>query len=328
MIRILPTAVLALALACIPASAVAQMHAHAQMQHDAHATHAAASAPMSARDSAALAEEVAAVRAATARYRDHANAVKDGYRRFGQEGPLMGEHWYRPDLVRKPLDLAHPSTLQYANIGGRKVLAGVAYTVYRRPGDPVPAGFAGAADAWHTHDVAHLADVATEDRPLLHGIVERRIRRGKVGPDGRTLLTMVHAWVWLDNPDGLFAQEHRALPYLRAGLPAAWATGAGVDAAQGVALLPADACAAEVKRTARLARTDDRQERLLAAACLQQAAQVRAALARRDAASVNAAAARAWAAYEASRGRILTAGQLARMERILGAAMEHEMVGM
>ncbi|HET7231012.1 MAG TPA: hypothetical protein VFJ16_13460 [Longimicrobium sp.] len=311
----------ALALASISAPAAAQMHTH-----DAHATHAAA--PMPTRDSAALAEQVAAVRAATARYRDHANAVADGYRRFGQEGPLMGEHWYRRDLVGRPLDLAHPSTLQYANIGGQKVLAGVAYTVYRRPGDPVPAGFAGSADAWHTHDIAHLAAAATEDRPLLHGIVERRIRRGKVGPDGRTLLTMVHAWVWLPNPDGLFAQEHRALPYLRADLPAAWATGAGDDAAQGIALLAPGACSAEVKRTEMLARTDGRQERLLSSACEQQAAQLRAALPRRDAGHVNAAAARAWTAYESSRARILTAGQLARMQRIMGATMEHGMMGM
>jgi N-acyl-D-aspartate/D-glutamate deacylase len=43
---------------------------------------------------------------------------------------------------------------------------------------------------------------------------------------------------------------------------------------------------------------------------------------------VNAAAARAWTAYERSRARILTAGQLARMQRILGAAMEHGMTGM
>jgi hypothetical protein len=304
-------------LLALPAPAIAQ--------HEHMAAHAPAS--MSAHESAELAAQVAAVRAATARYRDHANAVADGYRRFGQESPLMGEHWYRPDMVGRPLDLDHPSTLQYANIGGRKVLAGVAYTVYRHPGDPVPAGFAGSADAWHTHDMAHLADAATEDRPLLHRIVQRRIRNGRVGPDGRSLLTMVHAWVWLDNPNGMFAQEHRALPYLRAGLPAAWANGAGDDAAQGVALLADGACAAEVKRTSQLARTDGAQNRLLASVCDQQAAQVRAALARRrDAASLNAAAARAWSGYETARDRILRPDQRARMRRILGAAVEHEMM--
>jgi len=312
------------AAALLPARAAAQMHEHAGM-HGASAAHA----NVSARDSAALARQVAAVRAATARYRDHAAAVADGYRLFGRESPLMGEHWYRPDMVGQPLDLAHPSTLQYATIGGRRVLAGVAYTVYRHPGDPVPAGFAGDADAWHTHDIAHLADAAVSDRPLLHAIVQRRIRRGKVGPDGRTLLTMVHAWVWLDNPDGLFAQEHRALPYLRAGLPPAWAAGAGDNAAKGIALLAPNACAQEAQRTARIARADGAQERRLAAACEQQAVQLRTAIAtRRDAQTANAAAARAWTAYETAANRILTAQQQARMQRIMGAAMEHEMMGM
>lgn len=312
------------AAAVLPAHAAAQMHEHAGMHGPP-----AAPAPAPARDADALARQVAAVRAATARYRDHANAVADGYRLFGRESPLMGEHWYRPDLVGLPLDLAHPSTLQYATIGGRRVLAGVAYTVYRHPGDPIPTGFAGDADAWHTHDIAHLADAAVSDRPLLHALVQRRIRQGKLGPDGRTLLTMVHAWVWLDNPDGLFAQEHRALPYLRAGLPPAWAAGAGDGAAQGIALLAPNACAQEAERTGRIARTSGGQERRLAAACEQQAAALHAALAgHRDAQGANAAAARAWGAYEAAAGRILTADQQARMQRIMGAAMEHDMLGM
>ncbi|HYH79008.1 MAG TPA: hypothetical protein VEX86_04405 [Longimicrobium sp.] len=329
MIRIHPIVFAAVALtaaAAFPADAAAQAHGHAHTAA-AHAAHSAAA--ISADDAAVLARQVAAVRAATERYRDHANAVADGYRLFGRESPLMGEHWYRQDLVGRPLDLARPSTLQYATIGGRKVLAGVAYTVYRRPGDPVPAGFAGDADAWHTHDIAHLADAAVSDRPLLHRIVQRRIRQGKLGPDGRTLLTMVHGWVWLDNPDGMFAQEHRALPYLRAGLPAAWAAGARDDAAEGIALLAPNACAQEAERTGRIARAGRAQEGRLAAACEQHAAQLRAALAqRRDARTANAAAAQAWRAYEAAASRILTAEQQARMQRIMAAAMQHEMMGM
>ncbi|HEX8905806.1 MAG TPA: hypothetical protein VF771_13230 [Longimicrobiaceae bacterium] len=296
-------------------------------QHEHMAMHAAA--PMSARDSAELRAQIEAVRAATARYRDHANAVRDGYRLFGQEGPLMGEHWYRPDLVRQPLDLRHPSTLQYASIGGRKVLVGVAYTVYRRPGEPVPEGFAGADDHWHTHDIARLAEAATSERPFIHWLVQRRIERGKVGPGGgRTLLTMVHAWIWSDNPEGMFAMRQLALPYLRAGLPAAWASGDEASA-QGVELLVPGACVAEVGRTDKLARLDEGQERLLASACEQETAQVRAALARRrDASTINAAAARAWTGYEAARARILTGDQLARMQRIMSAVVEHEMMGM
>lgn len=266
--------------------------------------------------------EVERVREATARYRDIDVARREGYRLFGMEGPLMGEHWYLPDAVRRPLDLARPSTLQYATIGGRKVLVGVAYTYYRRPDEPVPEGFAGAGDVWHTHDVTRLARAATAERPLLRAVVDRRIRRGRVGAgDGRTLLTMVHAWVWSENPDGMFAQSHRGLPYLRAGLPASHAAGASEGAAMGVSLLVADGCADEVRRTDRLAALSRGQSRDLRRACDRQAETVHASRTA-SAAALNAAAERAWIAYLAERGRILRPEQTARMRRVMDAAME------
>ncbi|HEU0013579.1 MAG TPA: hypothetical protein VFQ45_07830 [Longimicrobium sp.] len=271
---------------------------------------------------AGLAVQVQAVRGATERYRDFEAARRDGYRRFGDEGPLMGEHWYHPELTRGPLDLERPSTLQYATIDGRKVLVGVAYTWYRRPGEPLPEGFAGEADVWHTHDVARLARAATAERPVLRWAVDRRIRRGRVGAgDGRTLLTMVHAWIWLDNPDGLFAEQHRVLPYLRAGLPADFAVGASEEAALGVALGGPEGCAVEARRTDRLAGLSRAQSRDLAAACARRAAEVRAAP-RDDAPALNAAAERAWRAYESDRARLLTREQEQRMARVMGAAME------
>ena len=272
----------------------------------------------------ALHAQVEAVRAATARYRDLEAARRDGYRPFGDdEGPLMGRHWYRRDLVGEPFDLRRPSTLQYATIGGQAVLVGVAYTVYRRPGEPEPAGFAGESDRWHTHDVVRLARAAVRDRPLARLIVDRRIERGKVGPgDGRTLLTMVHAWVWLDNPDGVFAEKHRALPYLRAGLPAEWAAGASEAAAEGVALLAPGACESEVRRTDRLARLEGGQERELRAACDRRAATVRSALDGRSAERLNAAAEEEWRGYLVDRARILNSEQRERMARILDAAVE------
>ncbi|HEV7588411.1 MAG TPA: hypothetical protein VGO40_09880 [Longimicrobium sp.] len=308
--------------AALPVPALAQEHVH-----DAHAMHAAA--PLSARDAEALRAQVEAVRAATERYRDHANAVKDGFRLFGQESPLMGEHWYRRDLVGASLDLRHPSTLQYANVGGRKVLAGVAYSIYRRPGEPLPEGFAGADDHWHTHDIARLASAATADWPVLHWLVQRRIQKGKLGPDGRTLLTMVHAWVWSDNPDGTFALQQRALPYLRAGLPAAWAARGDTASAEGIQLLAPGACRGEVERMDRLARLDRAQERALASACEQHAARLRALVGPgADPDAANTAAARAWGGYLLSRGRILRPEQSARIHTVMAAAMEHEMTGL
>lgn len=204
----------------------------ATAQHVGHG-HDPAQGPMGAR----LERQLEQVREATARYRDHAAAVADGFKLFGGESSLMGEHWYHPDRVKQPLDLERPSTLQYATIDGRRVLVGVAYTVYRGPDDPMPDGFAGDADAWHVHDLAKIGHAMTEDRPFLRFIVNRGIERGRIGAgDGRTHLTMVHAWPWLENPDGPFAQQHRALPYLRAGLPARYAETGDAAAAWGISL--------------------------------------------------------------------------------------------
>ncbi len=279
----------------------------AAAQHDGH--------------SAGLDREVEAVRAATARYRDHRAAVADGYRRFGRESALMGEHWYREDLVRRPLELARPSTLQYATVGGERVLVGVAYTVYQRPGEPVPEGFAGAGDRWHVHDVVRLARTLTRDRPVARWLAERRIRNGRMGAgEGRTRLTMVHAWVWLDNPGGTFAMQHPVLPYLRAGLPASW--GSSVDAAMGVALLDPATCGQEVGRVRLLARPGRRVERAVRRECESAAMLVRRAP-RSDRDRLNAVAAGSWAAFERARDRLLTAEQRER----LAAAVEHDMTG-
>jgi hypothetical protein len=159
-------------------------------------------------------------------------------------------------------------------------------------------------------------------------VVRRRIEKGKLGPGGRTLLTMVHAWVWSDNPDGTFALQQRALPYLRAGLPAAWAARGDTASAEGIQLLAPGACRGEVERMDRLARLDGQQERSLASACEQHAARLRELVAGADADAANAAAARIWGGYLVSRGRILRPEQAARIQTVMAAALAHDMTGM
>ena len=175
---------------------------------------------MEAIDSPELLEQLDAVRAATKRFRDHQVAVEEGYELVARDGPLMGEHWFRRDLVDKPFDISAPSTLQYLEVGDEYVLTGVAYTVYRAPDDPLPEGFAGDYDVWHVHDMVKISMTATKGRPLLRWLTERRIASGRTQWEKeRPELTMVHAWVWMDNPDGVFAQDHRLIPYVRLGLP-------------------------------------------------------------------------------------------------------------
>ena len=272
-----------------------------------------------------LTRQLEAVRKATERYRDHQNAVADGYKLFGADGPLMGEHWYRPDLVkRQPLDLEHPATLQYVNINGKRELIGVAFGVYQRPGEPLPEGFAGTQDHWHVHDITKLARTVAADRPLLRRAVERRIADGDLGAgDNRSQLVMVHAWVWSDNPDGMFAQQDRALPYLRVGLPAEWAKKGSLDAAWGVSLLR-DGCAHELLRLDRLARLLPEQKQKLNATCAAAETQVRKAAAEtRSADALNRAAEVAWRGFADARDRTLTAEQKTRLGSVMEPMMGH-----
>jgi hypothetical protein len=260
-----------------------------------------------------LSAELEAVRAATERYRDHANAVADGYVLFGQEGPLMGEHWLRRDLVREPLDLNRPSTLQYAWVDGRRELVGVAYTTYRRPGDPMPEGFSGDDDAWHVHDIERIGKAVAEGRPLMRRLAERW-RRETPAADGRSELTMLHAWIWQDNPDGVFALENRALPYLRVGLPAAWSASGDLAAARGTSLLAEGSCKREMRRMNFLARLSKEQRATLEAGCTSAAARVADARTAADEAEMfNREAAAAWSIYAASLARTLTPEQIERL---------------
>lgn len=283
-----------------------------QAQHD-HASHTII-------PDAVLQAQLEEVRAATACYQDHARAEKDGYRLFGAEGPLMGEHWYHPDLTHGPLNLKRPSTLQYATIDGRRVLVGVAYTLYQRPREPLPEGFSGRDDQWHTHDVVELARELTRGRPVLRWITKRRAERGRIGAgDGRSRLTMVHAWIWSDNPGGVFAAEHRALPWLRAGLPSAAAAGASRETAMGVSLLLPSGCEGRA-RADRLMRPDRSQRRALAAACQRTATHVRAARAAQPG-ELNRIAAESWQALAAERARVLRPEQLAWASALEATAM-------
>ena len=299
------------------------MLVQAQGEHADHSHHAV---PIAATSSASseLALQLEAVRRATERYREHSLAVAEGFRLFGAEGPLMGEHWYHPDRVMEPLDLARPSTLQYATVDGERVLIGVAYTVYQRPGESLPEGFVGTDDHWHVHDVERIARGIVADRPILRWIVDRRARSGKLGAgDGRTQLVMLHAWVWSNNPSGVFAQEHPALPYLRAGLSVHAAPSADTDAARGIALLAPAACDDELRRFRTIASLSRSQRSELMTRCEGAVNRIRAVVAAANGSheTMNAGAAASWRGYAATRDSLLTDAQKTRIAALESATM-------
>ncbi|HSN09881.1 MAG TPA: hypothetical protein VLS85_12655 [Hanamia sp.] len=115
--------------------------------------------------------ELQQARAATARYRDLKNAIKDGYTNINVDVPNMGHHFMKASLVDGVFDLRHPEILVYNGLEtGNPQLVAVEYAVPLT--DPMPEGFTGSADIWN----------GTSGFPLW----------------------LVHAWVWKYNPDGVF----------------------------------------------------------------------------------------------------------------------------
>lgn len=144
---------------------------------------------------------IAAARAASASFQDRHAAIRAGYRKLGPEVPEMGEHWINPIMiVESRYDPARPAVLTYATIDGRPTLTGVAYALAMRAGETAPP--TGVSGTWHDHAATVFAELANAD----HGA---RVAGARV--------VVMHAWVWVDNPAGVFADENWALPYLRLG---------------------------------------------------------------------------------------------------------------
>jgi hypothetical protein len=150
----------------------------------------------------------AEVRASTARYQDQGEAVKDGYRKIGPDFPSMGEHWLNRAIVMQgEIDPRRPPILEYITVNGRPVLAGVAYARLAY-GEPPVTRIPAPRSAWHYHagSVDEESFIASH---AAHGAADT-----SRGPR----IAVLHAWLWADNPAGLFATDNWALPWLRLGV--------------------------------------------------------------------------------------------------------------
>jgi hypothetical protein len=186
---------------------------------------------------------LARLRAATARFRDHAAAVAAGYRWMGPDMPNMGEHWINPRLVvQRAFDPMRPSCLSYVRVGEARVLTGVAYIVPVRPGT-APPRLPVAAGTWHYHDSTLDQEAFTRGDPHRHavgpsphhappnhresaptGSASREAASAPMtdaveGPGREPMLAMMHVWAWTDNPGGVFQADNWGLSYARFDLP-------------------------------------------------------------------------------------------------------------
>jgi hypothetical protein len=164
----------------------------------------------------AVTDFVARARAGTEQFRDRRVAIAAGYRRLGMDFPSMGEHWVNPGLVLSgDFDAARPAILSYVEIDGQPTLVGAVYAIPLVDGAKPPA-VPGNAGMWHEHNGS------VDDESLLpeHAAHQSGGQRGDSIATRGTRLAILHAWVGVPNPDGVFTAENWALPFARIGVPA------------------------------------------------------------------------------------------------------------
>ena len=126
--------------------------------------------------------ELQQARAASAKYQNIENALKDRYIDINVVIPGMGRHYLNGDLVDGVFDYRKPEILVYNTVDGvENVLVAVEYGIpIPLTPDVQPDGFTGDYDHW--------------------------AKNTGVG------LWLLHAWVWKYNPDGVFAHFNTTVP--------------------------------------------------------------------------------------------------------------------
>ena len=144
-----------------------------------------------------------------------------GYRRLAPASlpdlnPLAGEHWINQRYLRvSALDPAQPAYLMFYSFDSlnSRTLVGLAYGMAQAAGVPPPDGFDGDLDRWHVHlpclDVPDMATVLAHDEEDCHALG---------GRPAQAQLSMLHVWLNVPNPEGPFAPDNPALPYVAVGL--------------------------------------------------------------------------------------------------------------
>jgi len=184
-----------------------QASSGAMMPHPSH-TNGAALTYAELKSTAAALEQA---RQATAKYQDVHTAEADGYQMVGGDMPGMGIHYV---LTMEPtrFDIEKPPILLYVKNSaqpGEYSLAGVGY-FWNAPegpdGQPLNSPFPKSLAVWHRHE--NICVLPHLENP--HGLSESQCREQGGHFIARTQW-LVHAWIWKDNPTGIFSPENPAL---------------------------------------------------------------------------------------------------------------------
>ena len=153
------------------------------------------------------------LRQATEKYRDVEVALKDGYLFSGTETPNMGAHFVNPDLkwdgVFNP---AEPDFLLYIQDEAEEwELVGTGfYLPTLQAGEDHPEAFVGPLDNWHVHYSLCVGGLANKEGDSA--TAEECLERG--GNWSASVGWMIHTYVWVDNPLGVFGMWNPNIPPL------------------------------------------------------------------------------------------------------------------
>ena len=156
---------------------------------------------MSPDELASLVDQLDTVRDATEKYVDIEQAFADGYVQSTEEVPNMGAHFVQPwRMLDGKFDPERPEILLYtSDEQGDWTLVGTSFVLpLNVVGPDHPEAFAGPLDNWHVH-----YELCTGSDFNSRSSTEQECRE-----DGGTWVPvygwMIHAWVWEDNPLGVF----------------------------------------------------------------------------------------------------------------------------
>jgi hypothetical protein len=128
--------------------------------------------------------------------------------------PFQGQHWmaFPRFMANAELDFTKPTFLMYLPLGDSLVPVGVAYAKRISTNEALPADLAGDRAEWHAH--VFCRNVPGEGAALADGAEDCTSRGGVSAPNQ---IAMVHTWT-VPNPDGAYAHDNPALPYIATGL--------------------------------------------------------------------------------------------------------------
>lgn len=156
-----------------------------------------------------LVEQLDTVRKSTEKYRDAKIAQEDGYQVTSNQFPNMGAHFINPKRMNDGIfNPAEPEFLLYIQDEAREwELVGTGFVLPTNlVGETHPDAFVGPLDNWHTHYSLCLGGFGNS------GSATREECLDQGGSYLPSFGWMIHTYVWVDNPLGVFSMWNSNIP--------------------------------------------------------------------------------------------------------------------